>query len=150
MLANGIGSFWYHGPYHEAGARLHDAAAIAYAGLVAVADSGGPRRFPEAVAVVAGFATMAAAIDRRTTGVGAATIGAILAGVEAARAGGDDHPGRGGLAMTAAAAAGAYVLGRSDSRLCRPESPLQLHALWHLLAAAAGMAWMRARLPSTG
>lgn len=40
------------------------------------------------------------------------------------------------LAVTAAAAAAAYVLGRTGAPLCAPTSPLQGHALWHVLSAA--------------
>ena len=42
---------------------------------------------------------------------------------------------RRGLVPTAAAAATAYLLGRSSSPLCRPGSPWQLHGLWHVLSA---------------
>jgi hypothetical protein len=52
----------------------------------------------------------------------------------------------GGLAFRiacAAAAAGvvAYVLGRTGAPLCDPRSPLQPHALWHVLVAVALAAW---------
>jgi hypothetical protein len=42
---------------------------------------------------------------------------------------------RRGLALTAAAAVAAYLLGRSSSPLCRPGTPWQLHGLWHVLSA---------------
>jgi hypothetical protein len=35
----------------------------------------------------------------------------------------------------------AYLLGRTGGPLCRPESLLQPHALWHLLTAVAMAAW---------
>jgi hypothetical protein len=42
------------------------------------------------------------------------------------------------VALIALAAGGAaWVLGRTDGPLCDPDSPLQLHAAWHLLAALA-------------
>lgn len=82
-----------------------------------------------------------------------ATIGVLLA--EAAgiplirRLRGDaplvSAPGRLAWTWTAvgllATAGGAYVLGRTESPLCRPESLLQAHGLWHLLAAGAFTAW---------
>lgn len=40
-----------------------------------------------------------------------------------------------------AAAGAAYLTGRSGSAWCSPESLLQGHGLWHLLAAAAFTAW---------
>jgi len=36
-----------------------------------------------------------------------------------------------------------WLLGRSDGPWCRPASPLQAHAAWHVLAAAAIFLWMR-------
>ncbi len=36
-----------------------------------------------------------------------------------------------------------WLLGRSGGPWCRPASPLQAHAAWHLLAAAAIFLWMR-------
>jgi hypothetical protein len=44
------------------------------------------------------------------------------------------------LAAAAAGAAG-WWLGRTGGPLCDPDSPLQLHAAWHLLTAAALAAW---------
>jgi hypothetical protein len=43
------------------------------------------------------------------------------------------------LALSVLAAA-AYRGGRTTSRLCHPDSPLQLHAAWHVLSALAGLA----------
>jgi len=45
--------------------------------------------------------------------------------------------------MLAALAVGvpAYLLGRTGGPLCRPDSLLQPHALWHLLTAVAMAAW---------
>ena len=49
----------------------------------------------------------------------------------------------GRIVLVAALAAGvsAYLLGRTGGRLCRPDSLLQPHALWHLLTATAMAAW---------
>jgi hypothetical protein len=43
----------------------------------------------------------------------------------------------------------AFVLGRTSSPLCDPDSPLQLHGAWHLLVAMSLAAWARARLEDT-
>jgi len=40
-----------------------------------------------------------------------------------------------------------WVLGRSGGPWCRPESLLQAHAAWHLLAAAALFLWLRREPP---
>lgn len=150
MLANGIGSFWYHGPYTEAGARLHDAAAIAYPGLVAATDAGDSRRLRATVIGATGVATLTALVDRRMTPVGAGGIVVLLVAVEAGRARKSERPPRRALAALLASAGIAYLLGRSDSPSCRPESRCQAHAAWHLLAAASGVAWLRARLVGKG
>ena len=42
------------------------------------------------------------------------------------------------LVATTAAAGAAYVAGRTTSPLCRPDSLLQYHGLWHLGTAAGG------------
>jgi hypothetical protein len=52
---------------------------------------------------------------------------------------------RAALAATAAGAA-CWWLGRTASPWCDPDSPLQPHAAWHLLAAAALGAWSLAAL----
>ena len=44
-------------------------------------------------------------------------------------------------AVLAGTAVVAYAAGRTGSRLCRPDSPLQAHGLWHVLAAASFTAW---------
>lgn len=48
----------------------------------------------------------------------------------------DSRAGRRFL-LAAATAGAAYAGGRSSSRYCQPESPLQFHGLWHVLSAAA-------------
>ncbi len=47
-----------------------------------------------------------------------------------------------GIITLATVAVASWALGRSDSPLCEPESPLQLHALWHLLSALLILAWV--------
>jgi hypothetical protein len=42
--------------------------------------------------------------------------------------------------------AAAFVLGRTSSPLCDPDSPVQLHGAWHLLVALSLAAYGRARL----
>jgi hypothetical protein len=51
---------------------------------------------------------------------------------------------RGGGRVSAAliaAAVPAYVAGRTGSPLCGPDSPIQLHGAWHVLTAAAALAF---------
>ncbi len=57
-------------------------------------------------------------------------------------------PGGGRYARVAAAALGcgvaAYLLGRTESPLCRPDSLVQLHGLWHILTALSAGSWAAA------
>jgi dihydroceramidase len=46
--------------------------------------------------------------------------------------------------------AAAWFLGRSGGPWCRPDAPLQAHAAWHLLAAAAIFLWLWRRRPAGG
>jgi hypothetical protein len=55
---------------------------------------------------------------------------------------------RAALAMAAAGAA-CWWLGRTASPWCDPDSPLQVHAAWHLLGAAALACWAAAALGPT-
>jgi len=72
----------------------------------------------------------------------------------AARAGTGERPRRrrriAHRIVSAALAAGltGYVLGRTGGPLCRPDSLLQPHALWHVLTAVAMAAWGADRLPT--
>ena len=43
------------------------------------------------------------------------------------------------LLVLAALAAGAYGGGRTDSLLCHPDSPLQLHSAWHVLSGLSAV-----------
>ena len=58
-------------------------------------------------------------------------------------------PGRLSAALVAAALA-AYAAGRTGSPLCDPDSWIQLHAVWHVLAAgsALALAWAAAAAPA--
>lgn len=52
------------------------------------------------------------------------------------------------LLILGALAAGAYEGGRTGSPLCRPNSPLQLHAAWHVLSALAAVVTAQAAAES--
>jgi hypothetical protein len=43
----------------------------------------------------------------------------------------------------------AFALGRTSSPLCDPDSPVQLHGVWHLLAALSLAAYGRSRLENS-
>jgi hypothetical protein len=111
MVANGIGSFAYHGPQPSWAKWAHDVPIAALVGLF-----------------VANEALRAAGVEpdgARPCSTDRARDIALLAG--------------GGALI-------AYVLGRTGSPLCRPTSPVQLHAAWHVLSAVALAAVAEARI----
>jgi hypothetical protein len=111
MVANGIGSFAYHGPQPSWAKWAHDVPIAALVGLF-----------------VANEALRAAGVEpdgARPSSTDRARDIALLAG--------------GGALI-------AYVLGRTGSPLCRPTSPFQLHAAWHVLSAVALAAVAEARI----
>jgi predicted membrane channel-forming protein YqfA (hemolysin III family) len=55
-------------------------------------------------------------------------------------------PGRLAAALVVVALA-AYAAGRTGSPLCDPDSRIQFHAVWHVLAAGSALAFARAALP---
>jgi hypothetical protein len=158
VAAAGVGSVDFHGPGSPAARWLHDAGLCAALSFVAVHDLaalGGARtRAVPAAAATAGAGGALLALVPRVGGALTAGLGALLAGSEAALARGGLRAGwsprsrtvyRAGLAALAAGAA-AWTLGRTGGPLCDPDSPLQGHAAWHLLSAAALAAWALAEL----
>ncbi|HZB34091.1 MAG TPA: hypothetical protein VE465_28270 [Streptosporangiaceae bacterium] len=162
LIANGVGSFLYHGPGWPGAALVHDAAIQAALAFIAVEDVAllrgwTSRRRLRVYALGLGVAWSALALVPTAgvavtalTGTLAATA-EVWAAVAAARH--RDHEARprlprapAVLALAIAGLAGAALLaGRTESSLCRPDSLLQGHALWHMLAAAALLGWDRSR-----
>jgi hypothetical protein len=158
VAAVGVGSVDFHGPGSPAARWLHDAGLCAALSFVAVHDLavlGGARsRAVPAAAAAATAGGVLLALVPRLRGALTAGLGALLAGAEAAVAGGGLRAGwsprrrlvhRAGLVASVAGAA-AWALGRTGGPLCDPDSPLQGHAAWHLLSAAALAAWGLAAL----
>ena len=147
--ANGAGSVAYHGPGGPVSRWLHDTALIATLSLIAASDGerlGAAPAWPGGAAAAAGAGAVLA-LSPRTSAVAQAVLGAgALAGeatvaIEARRRG---RP----LRIAPAAAAGAlavavYATTRTGGALCRPDSRVQGHALWHALTA--GLLWWRGR-----
>ncbi|HKE73299.1 MAG TPA: hypothetical protein VKB57_06775 [Acidimicrobiales bacterium] len=149
VAANGVGSVAYHGPGGPVSRWLHDAALITTLGLLAATDGerlGRAPAWPGGAAAAAG-AGAALALSPATSAAAQAVLGAgALAGevavaVDARRRG---RPLRAGPAVAAGALAVAvYATTRTGRALCRPDSLLQGHALWHGLTAA--LLWWRGR-----
>jgi hypothetical protein len=74
------------------------------------------------------------------TGVGEVEAAARRRRAPASAAGRSRGPGS-VVAAGVATAPLAYLLGRTSSPVCRPDSRWQWHGVWHLLAAATGAAW---------
>jgi hypothetical protein len=111
----GIGSVDYHGPGSPAARLLHDGGLYAVTGLVV-------------------WHEVAGRVGRRRPGTGWPRPRRV-AWTPRRRA-----AYRAALAATAGGAA-CWWLGRTASPWCDPDSPLQPHAAWHLLTAAALAAW---------
>ena len=155
VAANGVGSGLYHGPGWPGSGWCHDAAAVAVPVLVAADGLGGIRgwddRIVTRVGLTATAAAAAGALARPVTDIAmfTAVTAAVLAEAVVARRPGPRGGGRASrVVVVAALAVGvtAYLLGRTGGPLCRPDSLLQPHALWHLLTAVAMAAWAADRI----
>ncbi|HEX7134619.1 MAG TPA: hypothetical protein VF228_18745 [Iamia sp.] len=140
-VAAGLGSVAYHGPGTGLGRYAHDASLLALLGLMALDDAERTTgRTPPAavVAVVPVLAAVGAHPDLTEVAQPLAGAVAVVAGVaRSVRAdGGRGVAPLGGLAILGAGAL-LHALGRTGAPLCRPDSPLQPHAVWHVAAAAA-------------
>ena len=153
LAVAGIGSFSYHGPQNSYAAELHDWSLIVV--VVIIGSTLALARVPMretlrwvtiAVACVASIAVVA--VTGSTNAVFVAWVVIVLV---------SDTITHRGLARqrsayvcvgaTALAAVGSFLLGRTGSPLCDPGSPLQFHAVWHVLAAVALGLYARASEP---
>lgn len=139
-IAAGIGSIAFHGPGGPASRLTHDAAVISLLSSIGLADISRRAdldvRWP--VASIVPIVSVAVARSR-LNGAAQAIAGAAAVIGEVARV---RAKGRwatvGDRAIAPAAVVGAttHLLGRTGGPLCRPESMLQPHALWHVTTAA--------------
>jgi hypothetical protein len=165
VAANGIGSGLYHGPGWAVGRWCHDVAAVAVPMFVAVDGLGGVRDWNDrritggylsavaltSVALLAPAATNVVVLGAATAAVLAEAAVARQRTAWARASPEGPMPTRrshrrrrpGPLIMVSALAVAitAYLLGPTGAPLCRPDSLLQPHALWHLLTAVAMAAW---------
>lgn len=150
VAANGVGSLLYHGPGWPGSTLVHDAAIPAVLLFVAAEDLAllrgwGIRRelTGYSLTVAAGLLSLAAvpAATGPVTGVCAGL--AVAAELVLFRRGRPPARTLLPLVVTVVSAAIAGLAGRTGSPFCRPDSLLQGHALWHVLAAGALAAWHR-------
>jgi hypothetical protein len=166
-----VGSGLYHGPGWPGSGWCHDVAAVAVPVFVAADGLGGVRGWDDRTVTRVGLTATAAVAAARLAGpvTDLAMVTAVTAAVlaEAAVARRPDpragravlaeavarrpgpragRAGRAAVVATLAVRVATYLLGRTGGPLCRPDSLLQPHALWHLLTAAAMAAWAADRI----
>ncbi len=146
LVAAGFGSALYHGPGGRLAPWLHDVTLLAPPIVLALASEADRRSMADiapvqAISVAMGSAGLLRAVapnsqDSLSAATGAALMGATWQRIRS------EHVEHDLEALTAAAATGlagiaVFALSRTDGPLCRPNSVLQGHGLWHLLAAGA-------------
>lgn len=152
VAANGLGGAAYHGLGGTGGTWLHDAALLATLGVMAARDverlAGrvGWHRGAPGLAVAAGLLAASPRLGGPAQIAAAATVG-VAELLRLGRRGPGATPRRprdlGVLALILAPAGAVYLLSRTGAPLCRPDSLLQGHALWHALTATALWWWGR-------
>lgn len=154
LVAAGLGSMDYHGPAVGPEPLLHDAGlAVALVAAMSIdlaqLDVYKPARSwgllgltAIAVAIIAVFPAISPAL------AGVAAVGLVVVEILIYRQGirSISKPlfvGVGALLVGAAI----FAVSRTGGPLCDPESPLQGHAVWHLLTASALCLWLVTALP---
>ena len=150
-IAVGIGSFAFHGVADAPSHWMHDTTLLVLLALVAVRHVG-PRALSVARAAPitgVGAGGFVLASPNSTTLVAIMLILCVSAGevVSTLRHGARIIPRS--LAVMLGVGLFASWLGRTGSVLCRPESALQLHALWHVVMAVATVWWVECAIIST-
>jgi hypothetical protein len=146
VIGVGIGSAAFHGPMPAWGRFAHDLSIAAVLAFVIGYDvalargasaNAGLAMF---VAITGACAVVLAVSPDAGNALDAVLVaGAVVAEIGASRsaAGRATADGRLWIVIVGIVAIGALLnaLGRTDAPLCEPDSPVQLHALWHVLTA---------------
>lgn len=144
MVATGVGSFLYHGPQTTGSGFLHDVTFLTALLVLATANAAAGLGWGDrsvATVFLGSVAVVSLVLIAVPTSTNALTAVAIV-GIVASDIALFGQRGRGtpwylaavgllGLALVTNA------FGRTGSPLCDPDSVLQLHGAWHLLAASA-------------
>jgi len=153
LAAAGVGSIDYHGPAVGPEPLLHDgglAIALAIAFGIDLSRLGAGRRALWALGIGTGVLLGIIALQPTWSPALAGVAAVGLVGAEAAvyrrglRRIGAPIAVAAGLLVSGAVV---FALSRTGGPLCRPESLLQGHALWHLATAGALAAWGISALP---
>ncbi|WCO66943.1 hypothetical protein PO878_20835 [Iamia majanohamensis] len=152
IAAAGLGSVLYHGPGGRLSRWAHDATLVAASGLLAQRDLAvlADRPAPGPLALAAVPLAAVAATTPRTSALAQLATGAVAIGAGVARRVDEREQAppsapvaHSALGATWALGATLHVTGRTGGPLCRPDSPLQAHAAWHVLSAVG--LWLGAR-----
>ena len=146
VVGVGIGSAAFHGPmpaWGRFGHNLSIAAVLAFViGYdVALARGASANTGLAMFVAITGACAIVLAVSPDVSNAldAVLVIGAVVAeiGVSRTAAGRATADGRLWILIVGAVAIGAFLnaLGRTDAPLCQPDSPVQLHALWHVLTA---------------
>lgn len=143
LAAAGIGSFSYHGPQNAYAAELHDWSLIVVVVIIGSTLALAPIPMREHLrwAMIAGASVGSIAVVTVTGSTNAVFVAWVaIVSVSDTIAHRGLRRQRSAYVLvgaTALAALGSFFLGRTGSPLCDPGSPLQFHAVWHVLAAVA-------------
>lgn len=161
VAAIGLGSVLFHGPQPSGSQVLHDLPILITALFIACHDATlvWPR-LGKGWAMFVISSVLATALTIVGTALGAGATGAVVCAVlvleflvyrRRARPIDPRQQRRVYLAMAVAAGLGvaAWLLGRTGSPVCDPDTYLQLHGLWHLISAAVFGLWWWLALGST-
>jgi Ceramidase len=146
VMGVGVGSAAFHGPMPEWGRFAHDLSIAAVLAFIIGSGVASARGAPVStgLSIFGGLVgacaiVLAVSPDASNALDAVLVVGAVGAELAAARspAGRDVGYGRLWIVGAAALAVGAVLnaLGRTDAPLCDPDSPVQLHALWHVVTA---------------
>jgi hypothetical protein len=153
LVAVGLGSVAFHGPQISGSQIMHDLPILLtvlfmanHDRLILRPDSGRELVTFAGVALVAlGLAVaIPVVVAPLTIGVAAVVlIAEVVIYRRRLRPFNIERQRRGSIALAVTAAVGgaSWLLGRSSSPLCDPDSVLQLHGLWHMLSAVVFALW---------
>jgi hypothetical protein len=155
ITATGLGSFVYHGPGGRLAEWLHDATAACLVAFVPVENLRALRGVSVSGALAAygmSCAAIALLLRVRPSVLPHLSTALLLAAATTQGRALRHRPATPAERLSAAllaAAAFSYAAGRTGSPLCRPDSRLQLHGVWHVLAGAAAAAWANGAFADT-
>ena len=158
VAACGVGSVAYHAAANAPGRWLHDLSIVVALAFIAgwhlallrrdgAASAGWVATGTAVVALVVMGVVLAIEPDA-TNGVVAVLVAVALVAYVIRRIRTRTRPAWSDLPFVAlaAAAAVAFVLGRTSSPVCDEDSIFQFHGLWHIATAALALVWARAAL----